>query len=435
MPDLIQPQVLKGFRDALPAQELQRRTLMAKLEQVFRSFGFVPIDTPALEYSEILLGKGGGETEKQMFRFEDNGGRDVALRFDLTVPFARFMATNLPQLVLPFKRYHMAKVWRGEKPQKGRYREFFQCDCDIVGVDSAAADFEILAIMARSLEAVGAEASTVLINHRGLFNRFLSRLGVQDQSVEILRTVDKVSKIGREEVLVLLETLTGRSSAEQILAYIETSGEPDEALLKLEALAGGPADDSQRLREVLSMLRENQLLHRFRLSPSITRGLDYYTGLVFETVLNALPEIGSVCSGGRYNDLANLYTKEKLPGVGGSVGLDRLLAGLEELGVMPQTATTTMVLLLNQEPSRVGRAHAVAQQLRNLGIPAEVYLDQRKIPAQYKFAETKGIPFVATLAPELAQEPQLQTFQLKDIRTGEARAGLTVQAAAAWIRS
>ncbi len=432
MPDLIQPQVLKGFRDALPAQELQRRTLMARLEQVFRSFGFVPIDTPALEYSEILLGKGGGETEKQMFRFEDNGGRDVALRFDLTVPFARFMATNLPQLALPFKRYHMAKVWRGEKPQKGRYREFFQCDCDIVGVDSAAADFEILAIMARSLEAVGAKDSTVLVNHRGLFNRFLEHLGVLPHSVEILRTVDKLSKIGREEVLSSLKGLIG-PEAEQVLAFVETQGEPEDVLCKLEQLAGGSGEDSQRLRDVFSFLRENNLLQRFRISPSITRGLDYYTGIVFETVLNELPALGSVCSGGRYNDLANLYTKEKLPGVGGSVGLDRLLAGLEDLGLMPQTSTATLVLLLNQEPEKMGRAQAIAQQFRSLGIPAEVYLDQRKVPIQYKYAEVKGIPFVATLAPELTQDPQQQTFQLKNIRSGEVRSGVTVADSAPWI--
>ena len=201
MSDLIQPKVLKGFRDILPVNEIQRSSLIEKITEVYRSFGFVPIDTPVLEYTEILLRKSNGETEKQVFRFEDNGGRDVAMRFDLTVPFARFTAEHFSELYMPFKRYHIAKVWRGEKPQAGRYREFVQCDVDMVGSDSAAADFEILNVMKNALHAINVDNITIHVNHRGIFNRFLSKLGVMDKSEDILRSVDKLAKVGQEEVL------------------------------------------------------------------------------------------------------------------------------------------------------------------------------------------------------------------------------------------
>ncbi|GMO36068.1 MAG: hypothetical protein Ta2F_11980 [Termitinemataceae bacterium] len=202
---MIEPKILKGFRDFLPSGEIERKTLIECAESVFRNFGYVPIDTPALEYTEILLGKGAGETEKQIYRFKDNGGRDVALRFDLTVPFARFTALNRPELNMPFKRYHIAKVWRGENTQKGRYREFTQCDFDCIGSDSAAADFEILLMMNVALRTASAgAASTIHVNHRGLFNRFLQHIDAKENSVEVLRAVDKLAKIGNDEVQKLL---------------------------------------------------------------------------------------------------------------------------------------------------------------------------------------------------------------------------------------
>ena len=200
MANIIEPRVLKGFRDILPAGEIERAGLMEKITKVYRSYGFVPIDTPVLEYSEILLRKSNGETEKQVFRFEDNGKRDVAMRFDLTVPFARFTAEHESELYFPFKRYHLAKVWRGEKPQAGRYREFVQCDIDTVGSDSAAADFEILSIMRAALAEIGVSDVTIHVNHRGIFNRFLAKIGAADKSEDILRSVDKLAKAGEEEV-------------------------------------------------------------------------------------------------------------------------------------------------------------------------------------------------------------------------------------------
>lgn len=422
--ELIQPQVLKGFIDSLPQKEIPKRRLMAKLEAVFEKFGFVPIDTPALEYTEVLLGKGGGETDKQMFRFEDNGGRDVALRFDLTVPFARFVAANRQEFSLPFKRYHMAKVWRGEKPQKGRYREFFQCDFDTVGLDTAAADFEILQVMARSLETLDVGGFTIHVSHRAIFNRFLDKEGALEHSTEILRCVDKLPKIGREEVQKLLGELVSGSTANKILDYIACEDGWDATLDKMEKYAGGEAEDTLRLRRIGQLIAEVGLTENFKLDPAITRGLDYYTGIVYETFLTALPGIGSVCSGGRYNNLAGLYTKEHLPGVGASVGLDRLLAALDELGKNPAARGSTQVLILNLEDTQLGSCLRLAEAFRAAGVAAEVFLDQKKIAQQFKYAETKTIPWAIFL--NKAEGDHFE-FNLKNVATGQQSENLNLQ--------
>ena len=334
MENLIQPRILKGFRDFLPASEIQRASLIEKITEVYRSYGFVPIDTPVLEYTEILLRKSNGETEKQVFRFEDNGGRDVAMRFDLTVPFARFVAEHRAELYFPFKRYHIAKVWRGEKPQAGRYREFVQCDIDTVGSDSAASDFEILSVMKAAFEKIGVPEIVIKINHRGIFNRFLSKIGAVDRSEDILRTVDKLSKVGKDQVKKEIEEITlSKEKTELILNYVSFSSDFQNTLAFIEDLAGGPAEDTKRLRDIYLMMKAEGIEGTFALDTSITRGLDYYTGIVYETFLTDLPQIGSVCSGGRYDNLASLYMKERVPGVGASIGLDRLIAGLEQLGL------------------------------------------------------------------------------------------------------
>jgi len=427
MDSFIEPQVLKGFRDSLPQQEIPKKALMAKLQSVFESFGFVPIDTPVLEYTEVLLGKGGGETDKQVYRFEDHGGRDVSMRFDLTVPFARFMAAHAGKLALPFKRYHMAKVWRGENTQRGRYREFVQCDFDIVGADTAAIDFEILLMMSRSMDVLVGPSATIRLSHRGLFNRFLDKLGVTDHSVAVLRAVDKLAKIGADEVTQLLLEVVPQDSAREILTYIGAKGSFLEVLTELETLAGGGASDTLRLKELYSLMEELDISSRFVLDPSITRGLDYYTGIVYETFLDALPGLGSVMSGGRYNNLADLYTREKLPGVGASVGLDRLLAGLEELGLMQSSPGNSQLLVLGggSRASGAGAAQKLAQDLRGCGLNAEVYLNDKKTAQQYKYAEAKGIRYVIQLSSE--------GMVCKDTTTGEARSGLDFAQVAAWI--
>ena len=412
---MIDPIILKGFRDSLPEQEIPKKKITRKLEDIFSSYGFVPIDTPALEYTAVLLGKGGGETDKQIFRFTDNGGREVALRFDLTVPFARFLAAHSSTLPLPFKRYHINKVWRGENPQKGRYREFIQCDFDIVGVDNEEADFEILSMMDSSFAALGVEDYVFHVAHRGLFNSFLEHNGILDKSTEILRCVDKLRKIGSDEVINQLTEITGSlDKAKLIIKYI--SRDEDEsfsaAITRLENLSGGENESSRRLKAILSLLNECGIADHFILDPSITRGLDYYTGIVYETFLTKLPNIGSVCSGGRYNDLASLYTKEKLPGVGSSIGLDRLMAALEELNSPLLADSSASDLIIFHTKEETARAMVTASYLRSEGLRVNVYLNpDKKMKVIFDYAEKNHIPFLLTF-----NETKLV---LKDLRSRE----------------
>jgi histidyl-tRNA synthetase len=368
--------------------------LVEKIEASFRSFGFVPIDTPALEYAEILLGKGGGETEKQIYRFTDHGGRDVALRFDLTVPFARFLAEHRADLALPFKRYHIAKVWRGENTQRGRYREFTQCDFDTVGSDTAAADFEILLMIRRTLERIGVGDAAIRVNHRGLFNRFLERIGVSARSAEILRSVDKLAKAGPDATREDLEAIAGKDAARDILGYIEPRDSFEATLEAVAAAAGGPCAESERLSLIRRFMIDTGTADSFVLDPSITRGLDYYTGIVYETFLKDLSGIGSVCSGGRYDDLAGLYSKEKLSGVGSSIGLDRLIAALDSLGRLSGRGSYAQAAVACVREEDGGASQALAQRLRDGGINCEVFLEAKKLPQQYMAAEKKGIPWM-----------------------------------------
>ena len=401
----------------MPEAEITRSTLIEKLTDVFRSFGYVPIDTPVMEYSEILLRKSNGETEKQVFRFEDNGGRDVALRFDLTVPFARFTAEHKDELYFPFKRYHIAKVWRGEKPQAGRYREFIQCDFDCVGSDSASSDFEILSLMKTALQAIGVEDITIRMSHRGIFNQFLEKRNLTDKSEDILRTVDKLAKVGKEEVTSQLENLTGsNTTAEEILEYITPADTFEQTLTHMEAMAGGESENTRRMREIYAMMEAAGIASSFVLDPSITRGLDYYTGIVYETFLNELPGIGSVCSGGRYDNLAGLYMKEKVPGVGSSIGLDRLIAGLQQLNKLESRKSFIDAEIFCLDKDMMTEYHRLAQTLRQRGVRCEVFPDPKKLLAQYTVAEKKGIPFGITLKKE---DVAGNTVTIKNLATRE----------------
>ena len=448
----IEPRILKGFRDFLPAGEIARRDLLEKIETSFRSYGLTPIDTPALEYAEILLGKGGGETEKQIYRFRDNGGRDVALRFDLTVPFARFLAEHRAELTFPFKRYHIAKVWRGENTQRGRYREFTQCDFDSVGSDSAAADFEILHIMHSTLLAVagGGESSTsgesstggensagrivIRLNHRGLFNRFLSRLGALEKSVDILRTVDKLAKIGRDETLKLLAESVGDAKAEEILSYIGIRGGFDETLAAMTAAAGS-CPESERLGLIRNFINDAGIADSIVLDPSITRGLDYYTGVVFESFLADLPAIGSVCSGGRYDNLVGLYSADQkfaVSGVGASLGIDRLIAGLEALGRLETRLSYASIAIACVNGAAGGAYQALAGRLRKEGIFCEVFADEEKLTRQYQLAEKKGFRWLVIPGSEAPLEDPLT---LRDLAKRENRDGLSMEELIRMIRS
>lgn len=364
---------------------MAREELTAIAREVYRSYGFSPIDTPALEYSEILLGKGGDETDKQMFRFQDQGDRDVAMRFDLTIPFARFAAQHLNDIGTPFKRYHIAPVWRAEKPQRGRYREFIQCDFDTIGTDSNIADIETLLVIHDLITRIGFERFTIRVNHRQLLNGLLETLNLAEQSTGVLRALDKLPKIGRDNVLTELTSLPGveEQQAAKVLAFAELSGSPSDVLNQVESLLNGNErglEGVNRLRQLFDAVRTAGVAdERVALDVSIARGLDYYTGTIYETFLDDLPDIGSVCSGGRYDNLADLFTSQPLPGVGASLGLDRLLAAMEELGRLDSTSTPASVLIVFFDESHSGDYLRMARQLRSEGIATEVYPQSRPL--------------------------------------------------------
>jgi len=410
---------LKGFRDSLPSQEIARQNLISKVQDTFRCFGFVPIDTPALEYTEVLLGKGGGETDKQMFRFTDNGGRDVALRFDLTVPLARYVSANSSSLSFPFKRYHIAKVWRGEKPQKGRFREFIQCDFDIIGADSAQSDFEILLLIHTCLKNLGVPSFKVRVSHRGLTGAFISALSSAVAADDVLRTIDKLGKIGKEGVREILSQMGMTSNdIESLMGFISLPS--DNYSLTLEKLASMFGSDSPyiiRLSRIRDMADSCGILNDFVIDTSITRGLDYYTGIVWETFLEDMKTIGSVCSGGRYDNLTGLYSKEVLPGVGSCIGLDRLIAALEELGSPLVTGNRPSDVMVISDGDPVW-SERTAQKFRECGLKAECYLGSKGKGAQFAYAETNGIPYVVCSEKD-------GLYSVKEISTRQMLEGLS----------
>lgn len=420
--ELIKPETLKGFRDYLPEAMLAREHLMEIARRVYRSYGFSPIDTPALEYSKILLGKGSDETDKQLFRFVDQGDRDVAMRFDLTVPFARFAAEHIGELGTPFKRYHIGTVWRAEKPQKGRYREFIQCDFDTIGTDANASDIETLMVIHDLMEAIGFSQFRIRVNHRQLLNGLLEKLGLAEQSVGVLRALDKLPKIGRDKVIAEMTDSVGIDvrSAGQVLDFAGLSGSPDRILADVEPFVAGNdrgLDGIAKLRELFDVSRRAGLKEeRISLDVSIARGLDYYTGTIYETFLTELPGIGSVCSGGRYDNLAGLFTKEKLPGVGASLGLDRMLAAMEELGLLRGMTQTAQVFIAMFDETRTGDYLRLARTLRRAGIVTEVYPSPRKLQKQLQYANRKHFR-AAVIAG--SNEFERGVWTVKDLETGQ----------------
>ena len=412
MDKIIEPKILKGFRDSLPEQEIRKKKMFSGLEETFASFGFVPIDTPVLEYTDVLLGKGGGETDKQVYSFKDNGERDVAMRFDLTVPLARFITANKSNILFPFKRYHISKVWRGENTQRGRYREFYQCDFDIVGSDSASADTEILIMMKTSLEKLGIADFKIYLSNRGILNKFLEINNIRDKSVEILRIIDKLAKIGEEKVKELLKESTGKDNYSKILDFIKPESCFDKTLEKLITLCNGENSETERLKIIYKALKENGIEDYYILDPTITRGLDYYTGLVFETFLDGKRDVGSVLSGGRYNNLASLYTNEQIPGIGASIGIDRLIAALEESENNKKQQAMCDCIIFNIDDDLIGLFHKTAGEIREKGISCEVYPENKKLNKQFAYAEKKNIPAGVIIGKD---EKESGTITVKDL--------------------
>ena len=414
---LIQPRTLKGFKDYLPAAMIPREWLMETARKVYRSFGFSPIDTPALEYAEILLGKGGDESDRQVYQFV-RGKREIALRFDLTVPLARFVAQHEQALGLPFKRYHIGPVWRGENTQRGRYREFTQCDFDTLGTEGMLADTETGLVIHELFRAIGFQRFTIRLNNRKVLNGLLESLELSDQAVPVLRALDKLGKLGPERVTEELSTAAGASPAQSqaILDFAAIRGSSQAILDAVEPQVAGSELGSEgvaQLREVLAGLEAGGVgSDNLQLDVSIARGLDYYTGTIFETFLGDLPDIGSVCSGGRYDDLASTYTKSHIPGIGASLGLDRLLAAMEELSMIDQVATPAPVFLPFFCANRGPDYCRVAMALRRAGLGTELFPNPRKLGEQLKYAGRRGFK-VAVIIGE--QEWQDGTCQVKDL--------------------
>jgi len=393
---MIEPRTLKGFRDYLPEAMIPRERLIATAQRIYRSYGFSPIDTPALEYLEILKGKGSEETDKQLYEFKDHGDRAVGMRFDLTVPLARFAAQHIGVLGTPFKRYHIATVWRGENTQRGRYREFMQCDFDTIGTRAVAADVETVLVINDLLRAIGFERFTIHVNNRQVLNGLLARQGLAEKSAAVLRALDKLGKIGPAKVIDEM-TATAGATAEQASAVLElagTSGSNDDMLGTVERLVTGNEMGEQgvaRLREIVRLVRSAGVPERrVQLDVSIARGLDYYTGAVFETTLDDLPTIGSVCSGGRYDNLAGLFTKQELPGIGASLGLDRLLAAMEELKMIEKVRTPAPVFIPFFDAQNLDGYLRLAALVRQAGFGVEVFPDPKKLGQQLKYADQRG---------------------------------------------
>ena len=416
---MIEPRTLKGFRDHLPAQALAREKILDTARRVYRSYGFAPIDTPALEYLEILTGKGSEETDKQLYRFTDHGGRDVGMRFDLTVPFARFCAQHIATLGTPFKRYHMATVWRGENTQRGRYREFMQCDFDTIGTTSPVADLEMVLVVHDLLRAIGIERFTIRVNDRRVLAGVLAALGLAGRSTDVLRSLDKLGKATPDAVRAELESHgVAPEAAAKLLSLAQLAGPPAEVLAGLERIVG----DSEAGRAGVAALR--QLLDgvaqagvaegRVVIDPSIARGLDYYTGIVLESFLDDLPSLGSICSGGRYDNLAGLYTKQALPGVGASLGIDRLLAGLEELGRLELVETPAEVFLVHFDEAHLADYLRIAAALRRAGMAVEFFPEAKRVGQQLKLAAKRGFPAALVIGSD---EFAAGTAQFKNLAT------------------
>ena len=419
---MIEPRTLKGFRDHLPAQALARERVLEIARRVYRSYGFAPIDTPALEYLEILTGKGSDETDKQLYRFQDHGGRDVGLRFDLTVPFARFAAQHVHELGLPFKRYHMAAVWRGENTQRGRYREFMQCDFDTIGTTSPVADLEMVLVVHDLLAAIGIERFTIRLNDRRVLAGILGRLGLTDQSTSVLRSLDKLGKATPEAVAAELAAHgVAAEAAAALLEMASLAGPPADVLARLSTLVGNEEQGRAgvaALTAIVAGAREAGVPDgRVAIDPSIARGLDYYTGIVLESFLDDLPALGSICSGGRYDNLAGLYTKQHLPGVGASLGIDRLLAGLEELGRVATVETPAEVFLVHFDERHLADYLRIATAIRAAGMAVEFFPEAKKVGQQLKLAAKRGFPAALVIGSD---EFAAGTAQFKNLSTQQS---------------
>jgi len=402
----------KGFRDMLPEEALLRNNMIAESQQVFQSYGYLPIDTPILEYSHILLGKSGGETEKQMYRFQDNGGRDLALRFDLTVPFARFLSMHSHQLIFPFRRFHIGKVFRGENTQRGRYREFIQCDFDVVGSSSFTTDLEILMVAASTLHVLQTGSIAIHISHKKLIEEILQMYCVpQTKYTQIFRAIDKIHKTGLDIFKKSMENTLDHEILTFLLFFLKLRNE--DLIQEIESIKSLTINNlATYFRNLQAMSSHMGSYVSFIFDPTIVRGLDYYTGMVFECFLIEEDETGALCSGGRYDSLTSVYTHRKLPCVGGSIGIDRVLACTHTSAVK----TKISILILNLGEDFLSYYYQLAAHLREKQYTVEIFPDVRKLAKQLQYAEKKKISYGVICG---SREIESHTLMLRNIQKKE----------------
>lgn len=418
----IEPRTLAGFMELLPNEQILFNQIKETIEKTYKKFGFLPIDTPVVELAEILLAKAGGETEKQIYRFQ-KGDTDLALRFDLTVPLAKYVAKNYGNLSFPFRRYQIGKVYRGERAQKGRYREFYQCDIDIIGDGELGLinDAEIPSIIYTIFRDLGFKDFTIRINNRRILNGIFESINQKENSEEILRIIDKIEKIGKNSVIEELEKIgLNEEQIQKIIDFIEIQGTSDEKIEKLEGLGIQNEIFNQGIRELKTVIENVRLFgvpeENFNVDLTIARGLDYYTGTVYETFLNEYRELGSVCSGGRYENLAEYYTNKNLPGVGVSIGLTRLFSKLNELNIIKADKKSVAEILIIPMVEDLKEPIKLATKLRNAGINTEIYLNEKKIKAKFKYADKLEIPYVIVIGEDEIKE---NVVTIKNMKTGE----------------
>lgn len=418
------PRTLSGFMELLPQPQQQMERMMDILRRTYSLYGFTPLDTPVIESSEVLLAKGGGETEKQIYRFQ-KGDADLALRFDLTVPLAKYVALHYNDLSFPFRRYQIGKVYRGERAQRGRFREFYQADIDIIGDGKLdiTNEAEIPAIIYQTFTSLGLKRFQIRVNNRKILNGFYAMLGLTEQSGDIMRTVDKLDKIGAEKVRTLLVDECGVSaeSADEILKFIAIAGGNEQVLAALESYRGRNEVFDEGLDQLNTVVKYLSAFgvptENFAVDLTIARGLDYYTGTVYETTLLDHPEIGSVCSGGRYDNLAEYYTDRQLPGVGISIGLTRLFYVLGEQGLLnPDLPTAPADVLILPMTAELSPAVTLATRLRAAGIRTQLYTEQKKFKAKMSYADKLGVPYVVFLGDD---EIAGNVVACKDMTSGE----------------
>ncbi len=422
MANKVEPRTLPGFMELNPNDQVKFDQMKETIQRSYERFGFLPLDTPVIELSEVLLAKAGGETEKQIYRFT-KGDSDLSLRFDLTVPLAKYVAQYYNDLAFPFKRYQIGKVYRGEKAQKGRYREFYQCDIDIIGDGelSTINDAQIPSIIYNTFKELGFDNFTICINNRKILNGLFGSLGLSDMAADILRVIDKIEKIGEDAVKGELEAMVINAEAiDAIINFVSIDGTVDEKLSALNEL--GVTDETfyvgvQELSDVVRYIRALGVPEQyFTIDLKIARGLDYYTGTVYETFLNDYRKIGSVCSGGRFDNLAEYYTDKKLPGVGISIGLTRLFYQLTQMDAVKADRESVSDVLIIPMDSDVDCCLQVASALRAAGINTDIYFEGGKMKKKMKYADKWRIPFVIIIGEE---ERATGLYTLKDMKTGE----------------